>query len=217
MRNSQFYVSGKRPILTIRQWTPHSSPVRVNSGTVHCDVIMRPMASQSPASRLFALPFVQVQIKETSKLRVTGPCDGNPPVASGLPSQRASNAENVSISWRHHAKSGFRSAHGTAVYNTVPFYRDPFYNRTWPCLYNLCSKTEPSEDFNPTHRPYLVSCILGYFLYPQNWQKYSEQPKIVNMNIPVYSTTSFRSCGDLLAIANNHLLVHYLMEINCIL
>ena len=29
-------------------------------------------------------------------------CEGNPPVTGGFPTQRASNAENVSIWWRHH-------------------------------------------------------------------------------------------------------------------
>ena len=38
----------------------------------------------------------------------TGLCEGNPPVTSGFPSQRVSDAENVSIWWRHH---------------TPPFYR----------------------------------------------------------------------------------------------
>ena len=37
--------------------------------------------------------------KKTSKLRVTGLCEGNSP---GFPAQRASNAENVSIWWHHH-------------------------------------------------------------------------------------------------------------------
>ena len=41
--------------------------------------------------------------KKTSKLRVTGLCEGNPPVTDGFPSQRTSNEENVSIWWRHHA------------------------------------------------------------------------------------------------------------------
>ena len=40
--------------------------------------------------------------KKTSKLRVTGLWDGNSPVTGQFPSQRASNAENVSIWWRHH-------------------------------------------------------------------------------------------------------------------
>ena len=35
--------------------------------------------------------------KKTSKLRVTGLCEGNPPVTGEFPSQRASDAEKVSI------------------------------------------------------------------------------------------------------------------------
>ena len=40
--------------------------------------------------------------EKTSKLRVTGLCEGNPPVTGGFPLQRASNMENVSIWWHHH-------------------------------------------------------------------------------------------------------------------
>ena len=40
--------------------------------------------------------------KKTSKLRVTGLCAGNSPVTGEFPAQMASNAENVSIWWRHH-------------------------------------------------------------------------------------------------------------------
>ena len=40
--------------------------------------------------------------KKASKLWVTGLFEGNPPVTGGFPSERASNAENVSIWWRHH-------------------------------------------------------------------------------------------------------------------
>ena len=39
--------------------------------------------------------------KRTSKLRVTGLCAGNSPVTGEFPAQMASNAENVSIWWRH--------------------------------------------------------------------------------------------------------------------
>ena len=45
----------------------------------------------------------KVQMKEISKLRVTGLCEGNSPVTGELPAQRASNAKNFSIWWRHHA------------------------------------------------------------------------------------------------------------------
>ena len=42
--------------------------------------------------------------KKTSKLRVTGLCAGNSAVTGEFPAQMASNVENVSIWWRHHAK-----------------------------------------------------------------------------------------------------------------
>ena len=41
--------------------------------------------------------------KKTSKLRVTGLCEGNSPVTGEFPAQRASNAESVSIWWHLHA------------------------------------------------------------------------------------------------------------------
>ena len=40
--------------------------------------------------------------KKTSKLRVTGLCAENSPGTGEFPAQMASNAENVSIWWRHH-------------------------------------------------------------------------------------------------------------------
>ena len=44
----------------------------------------------------------RLRSKKTSKLRVTGLCAGNSPVTGDFPAQKASNAENVSIRWRHH-------------------------------------------------------------------------------------------------------------------
>ena len=40
--------------------------------------------------------------KKTSKPRATGLCAGNSPETGEFPAQRAGNAENVSIWWRHH-------------------------------------------------------------------------------------------------------------------
>ena len=45
--------------------------------------------------------------KKTSKLRVTGLCDGNSPGTGEFPAQMASNAENVSIWWRHHVNDAY--------------------------------------------------------------------------------------------------------------
>ena len=44
--------------------------------------------------------------KKTSKPRVTGLCAGNSPGTGEFPAQMASNAENVSIWWRHHERFG---------------------------------------------------------------------------------------------------------------
>ena len=46
--------------------------------------------------------LIRRRSKKTSKLRVTGLCTGNSPETGAFPAQRASNAENVSIWWRHH-------------------------------------------------------------------------------------------------------------------
>ena len=54
------------------------------------------------ASRLFLNHLFRRRSKKTSKLSVTGLREGKPPVTGGFPSQRASNAQNVSISWRHY-------------------------------------------------------------------------------------------------------------------
>ena len=53
--------------------------------------------------------------KKTSKLRVTGLCEGNSPLTGEFPAQRASNAENASIWWRHH----------DSLYSLLKIYRVP--------------------------------------------------------------------------------------------
>ena len=59
------------------------------------------VSNHQPDDCLFNRLFMH-RSKKTSKLRVTGPCARNSPVAGEFPAQRASNAENVSIWWRHH-------------------------------------------------------------------------------------------------------------------
>ena len=64
--------------------------------------------------------------KKTSKLRVTGLCVGNSPGTGEFPAQMASNAEKVSIWWRHHAY-WMVHAHGVnrIAYLTVLFISFP--------------------------------------------------------------------------------------------
>ena len=60
----------------------------------HSDVIMSAISNHRRincvCNRLF---------RRRSKLRINGLCEANPPVTNGFPWQRASNAENVCISW----------------------------------------------------------------------------------------------------------------------
>ena len=44
--------------------------------------------------------------RKTSKLRVTGLCEGNSPMTGGFLAQMVNNTENVSIWWRHHGTMG---------------------------------------------------------------------------------------------------------------
>ena len=61
------------------------------------------VSSHQPHNCLLNL-LLRRRSKKTSKLRVTGLCVGNSPVTGEFPAQMASNAENVSIWWRHLAK-----------------------------------------------------------------------------------------------------------------
>ena len=63
------------------------------------------------ASRITSITIVYSTVysdadqRKPSKLRVTGLCAGNSPVTGEFPARRASNADNVSIGWRHHVTS----------------------------------------------------------------------------------------------------------------
>ena len=82
---------------------------KIYSNLHHNDVIKAQWRLKSPASRLFTQPFIKA-IKKTSKLRITGLCEGNSPVTGEFPAQRASNAKNVSIWWCHYVSTKKRIA-----------------------------------------------------------------------------------------------------------
>ena len=82
---------------------------------------------------------------KTSRLRVTGICVGNPPVTGEFPSQLGSNAENISIWWRHHEVGQYGSVqkitHPSQA-NQIPriycldtqLQRHQRFLRRFPCL-----------------------------------------------------------------------------------
>ena len=77
-----------------------------NNTIVHyCDVIMGTLASQITSLTIVLLNrSFRCRSQKISKLRVTCLCAGNSPVTGEFPAQMASDAENVSIWWRHHTQ-----------------------------------------------------------------------------------------------------------------
>ena len=66
----------------------------------YIDVMMGAIVSQiTSLAIVYSSVTFRRRSKETSKLRVTGLCEGNSPVTGKFPAQRASNAESVSIWW----------------------------------------------------------------------------------------------------------------------
>ena len=66
----------------------------------YSDFLMSAMASQS--SGVSIVCSTVCKIKENTKGPRHWSLKGNPPMTGGFPSQRASNAENIFIWWRHH-------------------------------------------------------------------------------------------------------------------
>ena len=66
------------------------------------DVIMGALSSQITSPQLFTQTFIHAQMKENIKAPRHWPLCGDSPVTGEFLAQRDSNAENVSIWWRHH-------------------------------------------------------------------------------------------------------------------
>ena len=98
-----------------------------------CDWIISdiPWLSWHISNHYIAFPlFIQSVVfrrtsKTTSKLHVSGFCEGNPPVTDGFTPQRASSPENVSISWRH-----FEVLSVSVKKSSKPSIIDPLWGRT---------------------------------------------------------------------------------------
>ena len=76
--------------------------------------------------------------KKTSKLCVTGLCAGNSPGTGEFPVQMASNAENVSIRWRHHVVVGLTiDIACTRCWPNIPLARAKFMVFLWANIETL--------------------------------------------------------------------------------
>ena len=116
---------------------------------------MSAMASiKSPTSRLFAQSFVQPHIKKTSKLLITGLCEGNPAVTDGILSQRASNAENISIWWRHH---GMHENPPHIMLSNILAHRGHKHMAPWRPTINLINLISPQRGSDHHVLDHLIS------------------------------------------------------------
>ena len=84
---------------------------------------MNAMASQVTGVSLFTQSFVQAQIKENIKALRHWSCEDNSPVTGKFPATRASNAEKVSIWWRHRGLPSLSQIDDAGA-NSKPVARD---------------------------------------------------------------------------------------------
>ena len=127
---------------------------------------------------------------KSSKLRVTGLCAGNSPVAGEFPAQMASNAENVSIWWHHrvifcHLK--WRQSRNQGICN---FY--PQSSKSVICIHwSIC--------FSDTCTFFFLMRKWTFFVWALGHNGLSTKSLPVSMlpccQLAIYEQYSVNSCG----------------------
>ena len=127
------------------------------------------VSNHQPHDRLLNLLFRR-RSKKTSKLRVTGLCAWNPSGTGEFPAQMASNAENVSVWWRHYVTAmRFGVKHRTKSQNL---------NHSRLVLLFLPNPLKPGEWSTiilPTKVPLMFEVWWYIFTYPNasRWRTYT--------------------------------------------
>ena len=92
--------------------------------------------------------------KKTSKFRVTGLCAGSSRGTGEFPAQMASNAENVSIWWRHHTSAPHATEHALKktilcghAHAEINLCRH-MYTNTILCMQTVVFKIDPVQTFS---------------------------------------------------------------------
>ena len=112
--------------------------------------------------------------KKASKLRVTGLCAGNWLVTGEFPAQMVSNAENVSIWWRHHDLGTLRvwltfggaSLHTICLLSCLSQSWWRYQMETFSALLAICAGNSPVPGEFPTQRPVTRSFDVLFDLRP---------------------------------------------------
>ena len=123
---------------------------------------------KSSTSRLFLSRLFRRGSKKVSKLSVTSLCEGNPPVTDGFPPQKASNAGNVSIWWRH---NGTRLPRCWWLHTQMIFLKP--YSLSY-CI-SVCSEWPP-----------VITSIKKSTCLFVNWcsgSQFEDMPRLFNVNV----------------------------------
>ena len=131
--------------------------------------------------------------KKTSKLRVTGLCAGNSPETGEFAAQRASNAENVSIWWRHHVNI-WRSAIWSSSLEWCTQYHDDIIKwKHFPHYWHfLCPRSLVNSPLKGQWRGALMS-----FFYLRLNNRLSKHSRRRWFETPLRSL--WRHCNDALS------------------
>ena len=114
-----------------------------------CDSVSNHQPHECLLNRLF-----RRRSKKPSKLRITGLCAGNSPETGEFPAQMASNAENASIWWRHHAPN-------------YPQMDCPWFPHEQTCHFSVWTRRSPF--FTPLLCVVSVFSIISVF-YSFHWK-----------------------------------------------
>ena len=133
------------------------------------DVIMSTMASEITSLTLvYSTVYSRRRSKKTSKLRATGLCVGNSPVTGEFLAQRASYAENVSITWRHHDMSFDPSARKWKYINfsyRLAVYISAVYIPGLMIDFQRFDTKQMVFDSITTHYSIMITCIICGNIY----------------------------------------------------
>ena len=127
--------------------------------------------------------------EKSSKLLVTGLCEGNPPVTVGFSSHRSSYAEDVSIWWRHHA--------WTSLLDT-----------RWAYKFEICSAyLAPLAGDSPIYFPHQRGSIADLYVGPN---------KLLNEQSSCqYFETPWRVCQVMEVMFTLHIFMRFAARANC--
>ena len=107
--------------------------------------------------------FFRWKSKKMSKLRVTGLCEGNPPVTGGFPSLMASAAENVSIRWLDREKYCYAFPENTVVKFHDDVIKRKHFPRYWPFVRGI-HRSPVNSPHKGQRRGALMFSLIGVWI-----------------------------------------------------